>query len=155
MVRARLPRRRGTDLVAATRRRCAVKRLRFLALVVLCLALSPLSAFAQGLSHPPEFAPLEEVLWGCNDTYLVYSVYRDCIEATNGTTARHVILGDTYETAYEMVYDLYNDGVPLDKTKAYVCAVDSVWMRDYGPLIIKEADGSRTVVDLDYYPGRP
>src|SRR5690606_15446032 len=43
----------------------------------------------------------------------------------------------------------------LDDVSFLVAALDSVWMRDYGPIVLKDsATGQRSIADLIYYPGR-
>lgn len=121
---------------------------------LVALLLFPAVALAQPIVHPPEFAPSEEVLWGCSDAYLVSSVYGACLTATANEPVRHQIFVASQEDADQLLYDLHRRSVPLARTRLYVVALDSIWMRDYGPLVV-ERGGKKVVVDMSYFDGRP
>jgi agmatine/peptidylarginine deiminase len=119
------------------------------------LATVALPAVAQAqIVHPAEYEQSNEILWGCNNTALVADVYRECVRGTVNEAVNHVFLMDSKESAYQVLYDLYDKNISTAKAKFYVCALNSVWMRDYGPFIVRE-NGQPTVVDVNYYPNRP
>lgn len=118
------------------------------------LASFPGVAHAQQVNHPPEHGASDEILWGCQDTYLVSSIYAASLSGTTQEPARHSIFVDSREAAYQLLYDLYYGGVPLQKAKLYVASVDSVWMRDYGPFVVRQ-NGRKVVFDVNYYWNRP
>jgi agmatine deiminase len=125
-----------------------------LGLVVGALAaLAPASAYAQAMVHPSEYAQSSEILWGCNDTYLVVGIYAASLDATANEQVMHYINCDSKVSANQLLYELYDRGVDMHRAKVFVTALDTVWMRDYGPLVVKK-DGKKTVVDVNYYPGR-
>ncbi len=111
------------------------------------------AAHAQSIVHPPEYASSSEILWGCTDTYLVASIYAASLNATANEPVWHSINVDSKESANQLLYDLYDQGVAMHHAKVFVAALDTVWMRDYGPFVVKK-DGKKTVVDVNYYPGR-
>lgn len=102
---------------------------------------------------PSEHAPMESILWGANDTYMIVDTYEDAFRGLHGRTPSEVAV-DSNQTAAEVRYEMTQRGVPLDDVSFLVAALDSVWMRDYGPIILKASNGERLVADLDYYPGR-
>lgn len=103
---------------------------------------------------PAEHAPMESVLWGCNDTYMVIDTYTDALAGLHGTGVVSEMIVDSQQTAAQLRYELTAAGVPLDQVQMLVADLDSVWMRDYGPIILKGSNGERLVADLEYYPGR-
>lgn len=108
-----------------------------------------------GTRAPNEHVQIERMLWGCNDTYLVTSTYRDAWRAMNGRGVLSECAVDSNQTAAQVRFEMNSAGVPLDDVEFLTVAIDSVWMRDYGPIIVKDyATGVRTVADLNYYPGR-
>lgn len=104
---------------------------------------------------PREDATMETILWGANDTYLVLPTYRDSFRALDGTGLTSTVIVSAQWVASELRYELAQDNVPMDDVVMYVAALDSVWIRDYGPIVLKRPDGTRVVADPDYYPGRP
>lgn len=103
---------------------------------------------------PSEHAAMESILWGCNDTYMIVPTYRDAFRGLHGSGVRSEVAVDSNAVASQVRYEMVQQGVPLDDVSFLVAALDSVWMRDYGPIILKAGNGARQVADLDYYPGR-
>lgn len=128
-------------------------RVGFFALGVLASLALPATAQAQ-IVHPAEYEASSEILWGCNNTALVADVYRESIRGTVNEPVNHVFLVDSKDSAYQVLYDCYDRGISTAKAKFYICSLNSVWMRDYGPFIVRE-NGKPTVVDVNYYPNRP
>lgn len=102
-----------------------------------------------------EHATMENILWGCNDTYLVVPTYRDAFKALEGTGVRSQVIVSSQSVASQLQYEMAQANVPMGNVDILVANLDSVWMRDYGPIILKKPDGTRVVADPDYYPGRP
>ncbi|MGE0712361.1 MAG: agmatine deiminase family protein [Planctomycetota bacterium] len=103
---------------------------------------------------PTEHAQLESILWGCNDTYLVMDTYSGAFRALDGSGVEsHVNVGSN-SAASQLRYELQQAGVPMTDVSIQVVAIDTVWMRDYGPIILKKPNGDRVVADLEYFPGR-
>ncbi len=105
---------------------------------------------------PSEHAGQELILWGCNDTYLVVDNYRDAFTGLNGSGVKSQVIVDSNATASELRYEMTQRNVPMTDVTVLVARVDSIWMRDYGPIVLRNpATGARSVADLEYYPGRP
>jgi agmatine deiminase len=104
---------------------------------------------------PSEHAPMEAILWGCNDTYMVLDTYEDAFRGLDGSGVKAQVVVDSNQTAAELRYEMTSRNVPMGNVEVLVAALDSVWMRDYGPIVLKDAaTGERRVADLEYYPGR-
>lgn len=106
-----------------------------------------------GPRSPHEDEEVGELLLGANDTYLIESVYSDMVRAVDSRVTTVIFVSSEY-VAYDLMDRFERDGVRYDNVKFYVVPLDSVWMRDYGPLPVHRPGQSLRVVDLDYYPGR-
>lgn len=108
-----------------------------------------------GMRAPNEHVQIEGMLWGCNDTYLVSDCYADAWAAMDGRGVLSECAVPSNQDAAQVRYEMNLAGTPLDDVDFLVVAIDSVWMRDYGPIILKDyATGERRVADPRYYPGR-
>lgn len=103
---------------------------------------------------PAEHDQMEAILWGCADTYLVLDTYTDAFRGLAGSGVMSDVTVATQGVASQLRYELTQANVPLDEVEIYVADLDTVWMRDYGPIILKDGQGNRTVADPEYYPGR-
>ena len=56
-----------------------------------------------------------------------------------GTTTRPAPTNAAQWVAGELRYELARDNVPMGDVVMYVAALDSVWMRDYGPIVMKDS----------------
>jgi agmatine deiminase len=107
-----------------------------------------------GAYAPGEFEPVSELLLGTEDAYSVEDMYPELLDALRGVV-RTTIYVDSAYVRYDLEDIFAATGVD-DADYEYVTApVDSIWMRDYGPLFVKDARGDLEVVDLSYYPERP
>lgn len=102
-----------------------------------------------------EHDKMETILWGCNDTYLVIPTYTDAFRALDGSGVKATVIVDSQAVASELRYELSRNNVPMGNVEILVAALDSVWMRDYGPIVLKRPNGDRVVADPDYYYNRP
>lgn len=125
-----------------------------LALVALFSLVSATQAQTAPLVNIPEFAPVDEVLLGCNDTYLVMDAYGEMIAGLGGSVKVSIIC-PSKTVASELKYDFISKGISLTNVKFYLSAIDSVWMRDYGPNFAKDALGKVVIVDANYFYDRP
>jgi agmatine/peptidylarginine deiminase len=104
---------------------------------------------------PSEHAPMEFILWGCADTYLVTDTYADAWPALAGRCNVQSAVDSNY-TASQVRYEMGQAGVSLGHVEFLIVNLQTVWMRDYGPIILKNAaTGERMVGDPDYYYNRP
>lgn len=116
---------------------------------------TPTTPTAAGMRAPAEHAPMESILWGCNDTYMVLDTYEDAFTGLAGSGVTSEVAVDSNQVASQLRYEMTSRGVPLNDVSFLVAALDSVWMRDYGPVVLKDqGTGERKVADLEYYPGR-
>lgn len=103
---------------------------------------------------PSEHVTMETVLWGANDTYLVLDTYEDAFRGLHGSGVRSQVAVTSNYVASQLRYELQARNVPLTDVEFLLVDLDSVWMRDYGPLVLRRPNGERIVADLDYYYGR-
>jgi agmatine/peptidylarginine deiminase len=131
--------------------------------LLLCIVLTSLflsgipitHVFAGPYHHPAEFDPIEEILLGCEDSYLVLDIYRGTLRALENEPVTINILVNSRYVAHQLYYEFYYSGLSLQNVNIYLCPIDSVWMRDYGPLIVKDSQGRRYAGDPHYYYYRP
>lgn len=103
---------------------------------------------------PAEHDRMEAILWGANDTYLVLDTYMDAFPALDQAGVPSQVIVSSQSVASELRYEMAQANVSLDRVEIFVAALDSVWIRDYGPIILKRPDGTRVVADLEYYYNR-
>jgi agmatine/peptidylarginine deiminase len=118
---------------------------------------APTTTTSAAPSHsvaPAEHEQMEAILWGCADTYLVLDTYEDAFTGLNGSGVMSDVTVATQGVASQLRYDMVQANVPLDDVEIYVADLDTVWMRDYGPIILRDGAGNRSVADPEYYPGR-
>jgi agmatine deiminase len=119
-------------------------------------------AFADPFTDPPddvvglpgEFEPVERILlgWhGGNWDYVDFfvAVLREVLPDASALVAvedeaDQILLMDT----------LAAEGVDLSRVDFVLHELDSMWMRDYGPLLVRTAAGGYRVIDLPYHPDR-
>lgn len=104
---------------------------------------------------PSEHDDMETILWGANDTYLVVDTYADAFRGLQNSGVTSTVIVDSNSVASELQYEMAQQNVSLSNVDFLVVAIDSVWMRDYGPIVLKRPNGDRVVADLDYYYSRP
>ncbi|MBI4615464.1 MAG: agmatine deiminase family protein [Planctomycetes bacterium] len=114
---------------------------------------TPTPAPTTGLTYAPgEFEEVKLLLLGCPDTYMVSDIYPQFLAGIRGVCPTRIYVDNDY-VRYDLV-DLFNQAGVGNTDHSYVTApVDTIWIRDYGPLFMKN-QGRLEVVDLQYYPGR-
>ncbi|MBI3267914.1 MAG: agmatine deiminase family protein [Planctomycetes bacterium] len=124
-----------------------------LAMVCLCgFAGGPAASAAN--AAPGEWAPLSEFLLGCTDPGMVIDTYIDTVRGL-GSACPISIICSSNSVVSELRYEFSAAGLNTASVRYYLAAVDSVWMRDYGPMFTHDSLGKVVVVDSQYYPGRP
>lgn len=103
---------------------------------------------------PTEHVEMETILWGCADTYIVLETYRDAFTGLNNSGVAVQVIVDSNAVASQLEYDMAVRNVPMGNVEVLIAATDSVWMRDYGPIVMLDGSGRRSVADLDYYFNR-
>ncbi len=113
---------------------------------------TPTPTPSAGSYAPGEFEEVTELLLGCNDVYMVQDLYPQFLSALTGTV-RTTIYADNSYVRNELEDLFWRNGLSNANYAIELLALDSIWMRDYGPLFVKGSSGLE-VVDLAYYPGR-
>jgi hypothetical protein len=110
--------------------------------------------FADAGVVPGEFESVRELLigWGAG-AYGNEQFFADIIAAAS-TEAPVTIVVPDQQTANTLDYDLERVGADLGNVRYLLFSVDSIWMRDYGPLGVVTGTGARATVDPRYYWGR-
>ncbi len=102
-----------------------------------------------------EHADMETILWGANDTYIVTEVYKDSFRGLDRSGVRSQVIVGSNSTASQLRYDMSQAGVPMGNVEILTARIDTVWMRDYGPIVLKRGrSGDRVVADPEYYWNR-
>lgn len=101
---------------------------------------------------PAEFDPVDELLLGCPDVYMVDDLYPAFLDALRGVVKTTIYVDNSW--VRNDLEDLFwQTGVDNTDYTIVQAPIDTIWMRDYGPLFVKD-QGSLEVVDIEYYPGR-
>ncbi|MEZ6183769.1 MAG: agmatine deiminase family protein [Planctomycetota bacterium] len=109
-----------------------------------------------GQVAPSEHAQQELILWGCDDPYIVILTYRDAWAAMARNNQRSECAVDSNQSMAQIRAEMVQAGTPLTHVEFMLVDIETVWMRDYGPIVTKDAaTGERQIVDPEYYPGRP
>jgi agmatine/peptidylarginine deiminase len=67
----------------------------------------------------------------------------------------HIMIVTDQQTRNTFQPLIIEQGVPLSQFSWLYYPRDSIWIRDYGPEFAVEDDGTRHVIDAQYYPTRP
>jgi agmatine/peptidylarginine deiminase len=104
---------------------------------------------------PAEWERSEEILWGFADAFLVSSIYAEAIRGTADEPVRHRIFTASKLDRCQLEYELAQEDAPMDKVIFTPARLQTVWMRDYGPIVLKsKKDGHRIVGDMGYHWNR-
>ncbi len=106
-----------------------------------------------GSYAPGEFEPVTKFLLGTGDAYMVDWIYAQFLKGLRGVAPTQIFVDNNY-VQYDLIDAFQQYGVSDTSPTFTVAPVDSIWMRDYGPLFVKNA-GKLEVVDILYYPNRP
>lgn len=105
---------------------------------------------------PAEFEPIQAVLlrWPFDWTQ-VAPAWEEMIRILADAGARAAVWVNTPRQRDEALERLQDRGIPTHHIRWVVEPTDSVWIRDYGPQVIRALEGSQWgVVDFHYYDGR-
>ncbi|MCB9592304.1 MAG: agmatine deiminase family protein [Sandaracinaceae bacterium] len=102
---------------------------------------------------PGEFEPVDRVLIGWEEGNWDYLPYFTELADEVSHHAPVLIVGaDADREAF--ADHLTQVGVPAAAIEQLDAPLDSMWMRDYGPVFVRSPDGSLVVVDLPYHDDR-
>ena len=105
---------------------------------------------------PAEFETQGALLLGCHQLlHDAPQAFVDIAAATQGKVALVALIGSTDD--YRLAHRLLEErGVTASGIHFLELPHDSMWARDYGPLIVEQRDGTRAIYDADYSTrGRP
>ena len=108
-----------------------------------------------GVIRPGEFEPMDSlIITILNYGASFFPMWRDMVDSYSGVTHTYIVIynADVQEYCQEM-FDAA--GIPADTYTFLDYPVDTIWMRDYGPEFVREEDGTRHVIDFQYYTERP
>jgi len=108
-----------------------------------------------GIRLPGEFERQETILLAYNDLVSMYpDLFLDLARALRSRTRVSVLVDQGQsELLDELLSERDQHDLQLDRVQV---PHDTMWVRDYGPLVVKDRTGRRTVVDADYLQfGRP
>lgn len=102
------------------------------------------------MRYDPEFVPQSGLLLGCNELVRYHpAVYTSAVAALRGRAPVFGLV--TNDEEIEMGRRLLKDaGVSGDNFWFVKTPLDTVWVRDFGPMFVRQTDGSVTVIDTDY-----
>ena len=114
------------------------------------VALDAHGGAAQPMPLPGEFAPQAGMLLGCHELLAhTPGVFVDVVRALQGNLSVFALVCD--EKRRRMGADLLKrSGLPDEAVHWLVLPLNSVWVRDYGPLFLRGGDGSVVVADCEY-----
>lgn len=101
---------------------------------------------------PGEFEPVERVLIGWEQSNWELLDYFTNLALAITEEADLVVVGEQSDRD-ELISYLVAAGVPPERIDRIDAPLDTMWMRDYGPVYVRAADGERVVVDLPYALG--
>ncbi len=105
---------------------------------------------AGALPLPGEFEPQSALMLGCNELIPLYpDVFTDVVAAAHKTTTIVGLVCDDRQV--RMGLDLLaKRGLPPEAVRFVRLPLDSMWVRDYGPLFVPHKDGSVSVAEGRY-----
>jgi agmatine deiminase len=114
----------------------------------------PVEARGEGagevLGMAAEYGPVEQVLLGwSDDAWLYLPTYLGLIHGL-AAHAPVLLVVDGFEQQFMVAHELARHGVQLGAVEFAHAPLDSMWMRDYGPLVVRLRDGTRRIVDAPY-----
>lgn len=118
---------------------------------------------ASRVRAPAEWEQAEEILWGAKDEFAVSTIYAAAIKGTAHEAVDHWLYTSSQAGENQLRYELAEAGVDLSSSKVRFSnkRFQTVWMRDFGPIILERLDGvpdgedRRIVGDMGYYSDRP
>jgi agmatine deiminase len=105
---------------------------------------------------PAESEPIKALLigWPGGASNLT-SFFAGVIKAASSEVSTVIVYVPSQTVANGLYSALSSAGAPLSKIKFLKLSLDTIWMRDYGPLMVRANNSSGyRVVDLRYYYGR-
>ncbi|MCA9610474.1 MAG: agmatine deiminase family protein [Myxococcales bacterium] len=102
---------------------------------------------------PAEFEPVDRVLIGFEQGNWDYLPYFTELAEDVAQHADVVVVGDEIDRS-AFAEHLVSVGVRPERIQQVEAPLDSMWIRDYGPMFVRTHDGTLAVVDLPYHDDR-
>lgn len=104
---------------------------------------------------PAEVEPAKALLVGWPGASGLSSYFAQIIKAAASEVSTVIVYVPSQSAMNSLVSALGYAGVSTSKVKFIKLSVDTIWMRDYGPLMVRASNASGyRVIDLRYYYGR-
>ncbi|MSR34829.1 MAG: hypothetical protein EXS12_08580, partial [Phycisphaerales bacterium] len=107
------------------------------------------------LIAPSEYAPSEAIIYGWSGSTSWKTILAQMAKqiTTVGQADVIVVVANATDLA-AMTSSFNTNGVDMSRVRTFTGALNSIWMRDYGPRFVYES-GVRVIVDSIYYSTRP
>jgi len=104
---------------------------------------------------PAEFEPAQALLIGWPSGFNgLEPFFAEIVAGAEGEVDDIYIFVDSEYSASRLSFALEDAGVDTDDIHYLLLELDSIWMRDYGPLLVETDDGGDRVIDFRYSYGR-
>lgn len=103
---------------------------------------------------PGEYEPVDRVLFGWHAGNWGYvGFFASVLRAVTSDAKALIAVEDDREQAL-LAAALSQHGIDLERVEFVVHELDSMWIRDYGPMLVRTRDGGYRVIDLPYHADR-
>ena len=99
---------------------------------------------------PGEFEPVDHVLVGWAQDAWGYTQTFSALVRETSYRSRITLVHSEIDDLKPLRAELSRAGVNFDAITFVYAPLDSMWMRDYGPLVVRGSRGEREVVDFSY-----
>lgn len=106
------------------------------------------------LGLPGEWEPVERVLLGWHGGNWDYADFFAAVLREVLPDVRALVAVESAADQLLLTDTLLVEGVDITRVDFVEHALDSMWMRDYGPLLVRTTTGGLRVIDLPYHPDR-
>jgi agmatine deiminase len=114
------------------------------------VGLAAADALEGALGLAAEYRPVEQILLGwADDAWLYLDDYLGLVHRLS-PHAPILMVVDGFEQQFLISHELSRSGVQVSAVEFLHAPLDSMWMRDYGPLVVHLRDGGRRMVDARY-----
>lgn len=106
------------------------------------------------LGLPGEYEPVDRVLFGWHAGNWAYVPFFARVLRTVTADAKALIAVESPDERELLSETLATHGVDLTRVDFVIHELDSMWIRDYGPMVVRTRDGGYRVIDLPYHADR-
>ena len=141
-----------------------IKKILLLSIMLLAFSISVFSRVtpppSEAVTLDPEWSEMEGIImrypWYPWMSWLIFPTFAQIIDGVQDYGVAYILAADE-NTAQDCLDDLAGEGVPGDNIEFIYYEEDEndEWLRDYGPIFIREEDGSLSIVDMGYYQPEP